>query len=213
MNKEKEIDQTKVEVTINSISFSIDELEKDCWIQLVNGAIKSRSPFHTPCVATLNNGEVSMRTVVLRKALPLLKELRFHTDTRSNKWKELQNHDTISALFYDSSTRVQIRVKGKAILHFNDEMTSEAWQKTSLSSRRCYLTEASPSSFSTTPTSGLSEDVEQENFTLAESEVGAQHFGIVSIQVESLEWLWLNHAGHRRAFFDYVNDSYRWMIP
>jgi 3-hydroxyisobutyrate dehydrogenase len=213
MNKEKDIDQTKVEVTINSISFSIDELEKDCWIQLVNGAIKSRSPFHTPCVATLNNGEVSMRTVVLRKALPLLKELRFHTDTRSNKWKELQNHDTISALFYDSSTRVQIRVKGKAILHFNDEMTFEAWQKTSLSSRRCYLTEASPSSFSTIPTSGLSEDVEQENFTLAESEVGAQHFGIVSIQVESLEWLWLNHAGHRRAFFDYVNDSYRWMIP
>jgi 3-hydroxyisobutyrate dehydrogenase len=98
-------------------------------------------------------------------------------------------------------------------LHFNDEMTSEAWQKTSLSSRRCYLTEASPSSFSTIPTSGLSEEIEQENFTLAESEVVAQHFGIVSIQVESLEWLWLNHAGHRRAFFDYLNDSYRWMIP
>lgn len=213
MNKEKEIDQTKVEVTMNSISFSIDELEKDCWIQLVNGAIKSRSAFHTPCVATLNNGEVSMRTVVLRKALPLLKELRFHTDTRSNKWKELQNNNSISALFYDPSSRVQIRVKGKAILHFNDEMTSEAWQKTSLSSRRCYLTEASPSSFSTIPTSGLSEEIEQENFTLAESEVVAQHFGIVSIQVESLEWLWLNHAGHRRAFFDYLNDSYRWMIP
>jgi 3-hydroxyisobutyrate dehydrogenase len=213
MNKEKEIDQTKVEVTINSISFSIDELEKDCWIQLVNGAIKSRSAFHTPCVATLNNGEVSMRTVVLRKALPLLKELRFHTDTRSNKWKELQNNNSISALFYDPSSRVQIRVKGKAILHFNDEMTSEAWQKTSLSSRRCYLIDASPSSFSTIPTSGLSEEIEQENFTLAESEVGAQHFGIVSIQVESLEWLWLNHSGHRRAFFDYLNDSYRWMIP
>lgn len=205
--------QIKDKVIINSISYSIDELEKDCWIQLVNGAIKSRSPFHTPCVATLNNSEVSMRTVVLRKALPLLKVLRFHTDTRSNKWKELQNNDSISALFYDPSTRVQIRVKGKVILHFNDEMTSEAWQKTSLSSRRCYLTEASPSSFSTIPTSGLSEEVEQEDFTLAESEVGAQHFGIVTIQVKSLEWLWLNHAGHRRAFFDYVNDSYRWMIP
>jgi len=66
MNKEKDIDQTKNEVTINNISYSIDELEKDCWIQLVNGAIKSRSPFHTPYVATLNNVEVSMRTVVLR---------------------------------------------------------------------------------------------------------------------------------------------------
>lgn len=213
MNKEKDKDQTKNELTINNISYSIDELEKDCWLQLINGAIKSKSPFHTPCVATLNNSEVSMRTVVLRKALPLSKELRFHTDTRSNKWKELLNHDSISALFYDASTRVQIRIKGKAILHFNDEMTSEAWQKTTLSSRRCYLTQVSPSSFSTIPTSGLSEEIEQENFTLAESEVGVQHFGIVSIQVESLEWLWLNHAGHRRALFDYALESYKWMIP
>ncbi len=201
------------EVTINNINYSIDELEKDCWIQLVNGTIKSRSPFHTPCVATLHNGEVSIRTVVLRKAIPLTKELRFHTNKRSNKWKELQDNDSISALFYDPSTRVQIRVKGKATLHFNDEMTSEAWQKTTLSSRRCYLSLASPSSFSATPTSGLSYEIEHEKFTLAQSEVGAQNFGIVSIQVESIEWLWLNHAGHRRAFFDYVNSSYSWMIP
>ena len=213
MDKENNRHQTKNEVTINSISYSIDELEKDCWIQLVNGAIKSRSPFHTPCVATISNGTLSMRTVVLRKAFPLLKELRFHTDIRSNKWKELQNNHSISALFYDASTRVQIRVKGKAILHFNNAITSEAWQKTTLSSRRCYLTQASPSSFSEVPTSGLSEEIEQEDFTLEESEVGAEFFGVVSIQVASMEWLWLNHAGHRRAFFDYVLDKKRWMIP
>lgn len=213
MNKEKEIYQNKDEVTINNVSYSLDELEKDCWIQLVNGSIKSKSPFHTPCIATLNNGDVSMRTVVLRKAIPLLKELRFHTDIRSNKWIELQNNNSISALFYDASTRIQIRVKGKATLHFNNTITSEAWQKTTLSSRRCYLTQVSPSSFSAIPTSGLSEAVEQEKFTLAESEAGAQHFGIVSIQVESLEWLWLNHAGHRRAFFDYVHNRFSWMIP
>jgi 3-hydroxyisobutyrate dehydrogenase len=213
MNKKDGVNQIKNEVTINNISYSIDELEKDCWIQLVNGAIKSRSPFHTPCVATLNKVSLSMRTVVLRKALPLSKELRFHTDIRSNKWIELQNNDKISALFYDASTRVQIRINGKAVLHFNDEMTSEAWQKTTLSSRRCYLTEASPSSFSEIPTSGLSEIIEQENFSLQDSEAGAKYFGIVSIHVESLEWLWLNHAGHRRAFFDYVQNTYSWMIP
>ena len=126
---------------------------------------------------------------------------------------ELLNNDSIGALFYDPSTRVQIRINGKAILHFNNEMTSEAWQKTTLSSRRCYLTQASPSSFSAIPTSGLTENIEQEKFTLAESEAGAKYFGIVSIQVESMEWLWLNHAGHRRAFFDYINNNNSWMIP
>ena len=201
------------EVIINNISYNLEDLEKDCWLRLVNGAIKSRDPFHTPCVATIDSGEVNMRTVVLRKALPTLRELRFHTDTRSKKWKELAINNSISALFYDASSRIQLRVKGKAELYFNNDITAEAWSKTALSSRRCYLTNQSPSSFSAIPTSGLTEKIEQENFTLEESEVGKEHFGIVAIQVESIEWLWLHHAGHRRAFFDYVNDCNSWMIP
>lgn len=201
------------EVIINNIGYNLEDLEKDCWLRLVNGAIKSRDPFHTPCVATIDSGEVNMRTVVLRKALSTLRELRFHTDTRSNKWKELAINNSISALFYDASSRIQLRVKGKAVLHFNNDITAEAWTKTALSSRRCYLTIENPSSFSTIPTSGLTEKIEQENFTLEESEVGKDHFGIVAIQVESIEWLWLHHAGHRRAFFDYVNDCNNWMIP
>lgn len=205
--------ELKDTVVINHVSFNLDELEKDCWSRLVNGAIKSRDAFHTPCVGTIVNGDVSMRTVVLRKALPIQKILRFHTDIRSNKWKELALNHSISALFYDASARIQLRVKGKAILHFNDDITLEAWQKTSLSSRRCYLTPFPPSSFSDIPTSGLSENIEQENFTLEESEYGQQHFGIVAIQVESIDWLWLNHAGHRRAYFDYKSGNHRWMVP
>jgi 3-hydroxyisobutyrate dehydrogenase len=200
-------------VIINNISYSLEDLEKDCWLRLVNGAIKSRDPFHTPCVATIDGGEVNMRTVVLRKALPNLRELRFHTDIRSKKWKELTINNSISSLFYDASSRIQLRVKGKAVLHFNNDITEEAWSKTALSSRRCYLTNESPSSFSSIPTSGLTEKIEQENFTLEESEVGKEHFGIVAIQVESMEWLWLHHAGHRRALFNYALDSYNWMIP
>lgn len=200
-------------VIINNLSYDLEALEKDCWTQLVNGAIKSRDSFHTPCIATLNQGEASLRTVVLRKAFPLEKQLRFHTDIRSKKWNELALNDSISALFYDALARIQLRVKGKASLHVNNEITAEAWQKTTLSSRRCYLTKNSPSSFSAIPTSGLSEEIEQEKFTLEESEAGKAHFGIVSIQVESIDWLWIHHAGHRRAFFDYVQNHFQWMIP
>lgn len=201
------------EVIINNIGYNLEALEKDCWLRLVNGAVKGRDPFHTPCVATVSNGEVNMRTVVLRKALPALRELRFHTDIRSKKWEELAINNSISALFYDASSRIQLRVKGKGVLHFNNDITAEAWTKTALSSRRCYLTDESPSSFSAIPTSGLTEKIEQENFTLEESEVGKEHFGIVAIQVESIEWLWLHHAGHRRAYFNYALDNYSWMIP
>jgi 3-hydroxyisobutyrate dehydrogenase len=200
-------------ITINDISYNLSELERDCWTRLVTGATKSKDSFHTPGIATLSHGEVNMRTVVLRKAISSERALRFHTDIRSKKWAELAINDSISALFYDASARIQLRVKGKAILHVNNALTREAWEKTTLTSRKCYLTEFSPSSSVESPTSGLTEAIEQENFSLVESEVGYQNFGIVAIQVESIDWLWLNHAGHRRAFFNYKRDSFQWMIP
>jgi 3-hydroxyisobutyrate dehydrogenase len=197
----------------NYTEYNLVELEQDCWNRLVTGASKSRNPFHTPSVATLSKGELSMRTVVLRKALPLERELRFHTDIRSVKWDDLLTNPSISALFYDAEERIQLRLKGKAVLHHTNDMTAKAWETTSLSSRKCYLTLHSPSSFTDSSTSGLSEDMEQENYTLEESEVGYTNFGIVSIQVQSIDWLWLNHAGHRRAFFDYSDGVFQWMIP
>ena len=198
---------------IDYATYHLPELEQDCWDRLVSGAVKSRTPFHTPSIATLHQGDVSLRTVVLRKTLPTERELRFHTDVRSPKWQELSQNPSISALFYDAIDRIQLRVKGNAILHQTNEITAEAWQKTTLSSRCCYLTEHSPSSFSAISTSGLSEDIENENFTIAESEKGYSNFGIVSIHVQSIDWLWLNHAGHRRALFDYEKESFHWMVP
>jgi 3-hydroxyisobutyrate dehydrogenase len=198
---------------IDYTEYNLNDLEKDCWDRLVTGAIKSRTPFHTPSIATLHQGEVNLRTVVLRKTLPTERELRFHTDVRSPKWQELSQNPSISALFYDAVDRIQLRVKGKAVLHHTNEITAEAWQKTSLSSRKCYLTLFSPSSFTEESTSGLTDDIEHENFTLAESESGYSNFGIVSIHVQSIDWLWLNHAGHRRAYFDYEKGVNSWMIP
>lgn len=200
-------------VVINNIGYSLIDLEKDCWIRLVNGAVKGRDPFHLPAVANFSDGDISLRTVVLRKALPEERELRFHTDTRSPKWKALQVNPAISALFYDAGARIQLRVKGRSILYFNDGITADAWEKTNLSSRRCYLTPFTPSDFSDMPTSGLPPHIEQEEFTLEESEVGKDNFGLVGIKVESIDWVWLNHAGHRRAFFDYESGEFNWMIP
>jgi pyridoxamine 5'-phosphate oxidase len=205
--------ENSTQITIENINYSLEDLEQDIWVRLVTGAVKSRNPFHTPSVATIDRGEVSLRTVVLRKALAKERELRFHTDIRSPKWLELSLNPSISALFYDAGDRIQLRVKGNAVLHHTNDLTAEAWKNTTSSSRRCYLTLHSPSSFAEFPTSGLSEDIEQENFTLSESELGYSNFGIVAIQVQSIDWLWLNHAGHRRALFDYEKDSYQWMIP
>jgi len=104
------------QITIENINYSLRDLEIDTWNRLVNGAVKSRDPLHTPCVATHSGNDISLRTVVLRKAIPDTKELRFHTDIRSKKWQELTLNPSISALFYDAADRIQIRVKGRAEL-------------------------------------------------------------------------------------------------
>ena len=96
------MDKTNDSVVINNIHYRLADLEKDCWIRLVNGAVKGRDPFHLPAVANFSDGDISLRTVVLRKALPEERELRFHTDTRSPKWRSLQMNPAISALFYDA---------------------------------------------------------------------------------------------------------------
>ena len=201
------------QITFSQIDYNLSDLEKDCWQRLATGAQKSRHPFHTPSVASFAKEGISLRTVVLRKAIAETRELRFHTDIRSPKWEEFSLNPTTSALFYDANERIQLRIKGQAVLQVDNEMTAMAWEKTTLSSRRCYLTEFSPSSLTDQPTSGLSEAVEQENLRLEESESGYQNFGIVAIQVQSIDWLWLNHAGHRRALFDYETAKFQWMIP
>ena len=45
---------------------------------------------------------------------------------------------------------------------------------------------------------------------------GRVHFRAVVITIETLEWLWLAHGGHRRAEFRVAPDgavSARWLVP
>jgi 3-hydroxyisobutyrate dehydrogenase len=200
-------------IRIKVISNNLIDIEANCWERLVEGAQRSRSAFHLPTIANIDEGQVNIRTVILRKALPEERELRFHTDIRSPKWTEIRKNPHVGLVFYHPEDRIQVRIKGKARLHSNDLITKEAWEKTTLSSRKCYLTDFSPSSQVAEPTSGLASHIEHEQFSVQESEVGYVNFGIVSIRVDSIDWLWLHHAGHRRAFFDYQKGEKSWMIP
>lgn len=200
-------------VTINDLFYTLEDLDKDCWLRLLNGSLKSKDEFHTAAVASMQNGDINLRTMVLRKVLVHEKQLHFHTDIRSKKWEELQQSNNISLLFYNAAAKMQMRIKGLATLHYNNAITETAWEKTGVASRRSYLTIAAPSISSAVPTSGLDEAFAVRNPTQEESEAGKHNFGVISVQALSLDWLWLHHAGHRRAFFDYEKKERCWLIP
>ena len=203
-------------IVINGLKYTLEDIEKDCWLRLLNGAVKSKDPLHTPAVANLQDEGITIRTVVLRAANTTKKELTFHTDVRSVKWNNLKNNANITWHFYDSHARVQIRASGIATLHHNNLIADNAWSKTNVSSRKTYLGFDAPSSKSDVPSSGYFPEIDGDNPTLEESEMGRKNFGVVVTKINWLEWLWLNSNGNKRAEFNYNSFSpiqANWLIP
>ena len=208
----------KVEETIkkDGLTYTLAEIEKDCWLRLLNGSLRSKDPFHNPVVANVRGNLPVTRTVVLRKAITAEKKLFFQTDARSCKWTDLQQNENTSWLFYDSAARLQIRAAGKSILHDNDAIADAAWKNTPAASRKIYLGELSPSQKSNFPTSGLPNAFLKNNPTIEESEAGRKNFAVVCTKVDWVEWLWLNSDGHKRAQFIYEDGGVMlpsWLVP
>ena len=216
--KYKNIFVKKVEETIkkDGLTYTLTEIEKDCWLRLLNGSLRSKDSFHNPAVANIKGNLPVTRTVVLRKVITAEKKLFLHTDVRSCKWNDLQENENTSWLFYDAAARLQIRAGGKSSLHQQDSIADVAWQNTSANSRKTYMGEHSPSQKSEVPTSGLPDSFKKATPTIEESEAGRKNFAVVCTHVNWLEWLWLNSGGHKRASFNYeTNNEFEgsWLIP
>jgi pyridoxine/pyridoxamine 5'-phosphate oxidase len=194
---------------------NLDSIYRHIWAALVRGAADRKDEFHLPVVATIRNGVPEQRVVVLRKAIEDERELWFHTDIRSAKVRDIRARSTCSLLFYHARKQFQVRVLASASIHDSDAVAKQQWERTSLTSRRCYCGEETPGEVVEKMTSGLPAFLHERQPTPDESEEGRKHFAVVRCTVQSLEWLLLHHAGHRRAKFEYGNDAIRqtWLVP
>jgi len=156
-----------------------------------------------------------IRTVVLRKAVPEEQTLIFHTDYRSPKLSQIRNNKAISWLFYDEKARIQLRIKSLATIHHKDELSLKRWNESRLESRKCYLVQPAPSTQLTYPSDGLAEHISNAQFNEESLAPGYENFVVVSNQVFEIDWLFLNHGGHRRAKFVYEPDKVNksWLVP
>lgn len=202
-------------IMINQISYNLDEILQDCWHRLINSTHSSVHPFHSPTIATVNEGTPEKRTVILRKVIPTEGTLIFHTDYRSPKISQLKVNNSLSWLFYDSKSRIQIRVKSLATIHYKDEITFKRWNDSRLESRKCYLVSPAPSTISELSTDGLPENLNNKDLTDENVGDGYENFAVVKNKVTQMDWLFLNHDGHRRAKFimgEQEVEKY-WLIP
>ena len=176
-----------------------DLIFDEIWTLLARGVVDRSEDFRLPTVI-VNKGEFSDgRIVVLRGALKDKRVLRFHTDLRSSKIGALKNNNNIYFLFYNKKRKIQVRAKGVATVHHQDEVTKEAWEKTQVISRKCYLASQAPGSVSDTPHPGYPKELEGKNPNIEDTEIGFDNFCVIESKINEMEWLYLASQGHRRA--------------
>ena len=89
------------------------------------------------------------------------------------------------------------------------------WDKTSLMSRKCYLTKKAPSSITDIPEDGIDLDLKGKEPTKADSEIGYKNFTVIENKIVEIDWLYLDASGHRRLNIKLNNKkpSFDWIIP
>ena len=174
-------------------------------INYLHSAVKdARHEYHLFSIATLNDRTPEIRTVVLRGFDTKKYQLSFHTDTRSPKHHQVKVNPGISALFYDTQKRTQIRIHGNAEICKDQKLLEELWSNLNKNSKECYQGEIPPSG--NIPNSKVINDTSTNTD-------GFENFSRVSINISRIEVLRLHHLGHKRLLCDVSKDpiNFQWI--
>ena len=191
------------------------EILKRIWKNLDLGTLQRKHPFHLPVFGSICDREPSLRIVVLRRFWRRPPMLAFHSHIGSPKINQIRSNPNVYWLFYHPENKLQIRIKGKAMIHEADELAEEQWLATELFSRRCYVGKA-PTQESKKPTSGLPDDMEDREPTAEESEVGRANFVVITSTIDEIDCLELAVKGHRRSLFKWHDNGdleTKWLTP
>jgi pyridoxamine 5'-phosphate oxidase len=199
--------QVRKDLIHNDLVLSLQE----SWDLLSIGATDRHSPLHTPAVATVTrDGAPSQRIMVLRSVDKFRRQLRFNTDRRVSKVSDIGHESAISVLGYHPGAKVQLRLSGKAAVQSTGPEADAAWLQASLYGQRCYLADPAPGSPLAAPGSGLDPAIEGVRPTPEQVIPARANFAILLVEVETIEWLYLAHAGHRRARFRWNAADRQW---
>jgi hypothetical protein len=190
----------------------------EAWNIVEAGVTDRKSPAHTPTIGTVDaDGMPQLRIMILREVSRYSRILRFHTDARSDKIAQLQHAAATSVLVYDAAAKAQIRLSGHAHIAAQGNVADIAWSGSTPFARRCYMAEAAPGTPIAQPSSGLPEWIEGKQPEEEQLADYRGNFAALLFQADSIEWLYLANAGHRRArwHWDPTQNLWlgNWLVP
>ena len=193
------------------------EMNNDIFIKvselLENGARERDHDFHIMTFCTIGKEGVEARSVVLRNFDKDKNIIRFHTDYRSPKLGDIKRNPNTVCLVYSYKLKTQLRIKTISSIHYDDSIWNDSWDKTGLSSRKCYLTKYDPSSHIEEKDDGLPLELKGKTPTSEQSEEGKKNFCVVDNKITEIDYLYLKSSGHERMVLDFNNNKSSWIAP
>lgn len=201
---------------MNKIIENSDIILENIKTELQKAVIDRNHGFHCPVFSNIDDDhQINSRTIVLRNFNSDPMTIDFNTDIRSPKVESIKKNIQTNFLFYDTKIKTQLRIQSLSNSHYKDDITKDAWNKTKIYSRKCYLTDFSPSSKTTIATDGLPIHLKGKDPSREESENGYKHFVVIRSYIKSIDWLHLHSSGHRRLLISFHKDcvTNQWLIP
>ena len=153
---------------------------------LLKDGVKNReSIFHTPIISSFSHQNISSRVMVLRAHNATQRTMRFHSDFRSDKVKEMLDDPRTSIIAYDPSLKTQIRLVGKSKIHHNNKNSLKAWDESQAISKKCYSVKDGSSHKAEKP------EIYDFHMKDIKLEDGYANFCTIEFNYHSLEFLYL----------------------
>jgi pyridoxamine 5'-phosphate oxidase len=179
-------------------------LHDAAWQLMQESTSSHKMEMHQFFLATSANNAPDVRTVILRKVDILQRKIRIHSDVRSSKIIAIQNNTQVSAVLYDHSNRLQIRLCGIASVHHTCSVANEAWANSQLSSQLHYSNIEPSGTPILEPQQLLINDKNPSQETL---HFCRNNFCVINIEVQSADIMQLHYTNNRRMMALYENEQ------
>ena len=178
------------------------QIIKSEWENINLGIQKAKHDYHSFVFSTVSKNSPDSRTVILRDFDEHKPAIWFHSDRRSKKILHLEENENVSALFYDKSRKVQLRINGIADVEEDIEHNKKIWDSMRPESKLCYMGPYAPSQkisqFEPNILKKSAHDLDQED-----EHLGLSRFCRIRIKIKKLDWLKLDYKGHQRLEFKF----------
>lgn len=178
------------------------QIIKSEWENINLGIQKAKHDYHSFVFSTVSKNSPDSRTVILRDFDEHKPAIWFHSDRRSKKILHLEENENVSALFYDKSRKIQLRINGIADIEEDIEHNKKIWNSMRPESKLCYMGPYAPSQkisqFEPNILKKSAHDLDQED-----EHLGLSRFCRIRIKIKKLDWLKLDYKGHQRLEFKF----------